>query len=364
MELQIDQLAIHYLDPPNKLLLYSDAPEDVPGLPVDIRKFFLGIVNEVVDSDDAGPTYSAKFLPPVDPPDPTSVNGLVQALLSAPAAFFDKSKAIAQCLYAASPPVAPPGVLAVIALHDQGDDQKKYACLVKVRYEDRNFVALTDASLTELTVEEIKHMLLDQIQKGAIIPHPDRADYHLKLIDKQVTGEPAVYFKDTFLGCRTKISDENQVRGIIPALEMFARVHEIAVRTEKLPALITALQTAKPEVETTAQGEVAAVVKTAEVAAAAVDVQLFSAPVVKDELEEFIKNDLNIGPIDIPQRSFNRKGKRGKARKMSYVLRDPQYKGVVISGPAGVLSRILSVQGDAATFTVKTNINGYTIDYD
>jgi hypothetical protein len=352
MSLQIDRLAIHYIDTINKKIDYAKSEENVKDLRPAILEFFLRLVKDVIDAEDAGPTYSAKFFTVDDELGPSVVNQHIQNIVGNEESFFEESKSIANHLFKVSPPNASAGVLAVILLREH-DGKNRYISLIKIRHVDRNFVTLLEASLTQLGIEEVKKMLLEEIQKGAIIPHPDREKYELKLIDKQIPGEPAIYFVEKFLGCRTKISDDNQVKGIITALQDYGAGKKLPVLKEKLPEVIATLQETGKNVSTKSLAETVQ------------KVGLFDGPVDSKDLVSYIEEKSEIGPIDIPVQSFSKRGKTGRtSRQMRYRFSDPQYKNVTISGPVDLLGKIISIKGDTATFTIRTTRNGFSIDYD
>jgi hypothetical protein len=352
MSLQINKLAIHHIDPINKKIDYANSMENLLDLSPAILDFFIKLVYEVIDAEDAGPTYSARFLNEKDESGPSVIYPHIQNIIGNIGSFFEESKSIADHLFNVSPTNASAGVLAVILLEDP-EDGIGYVSLIKIKHEDRNFVTLLEESLTEVGIEEVKKLLLDEIQKGVIIPHPDRKEYELKLIDKQIPGEPAKYFSKGFLGCKTKISDDNQVRGIITALQKYGTENENPIVKEKIPeVIVTLIKSGK-------------IISTETLVEKAIEVNLFTEPVDSKDLVSYFEEKSEIGPIDIPVQSFSRRGKAGKtSRQMRYRFSDPQYKNMAISGPADLLNQILKIDGDTATFTIQTTKDGFTIDYE
>ena len=212
---------------------------------------------------------------------------------------------------------------------------------------------MLDNALTQLEVEHVQNVLLDDILKGAIFPHPQRLDYDLKVIDKQAAIDPARYFTEGFLGCLTKKSDEHQVKRLIPELRDYAAQRGLPFAVERLPELVAGLQANRM----TITGRI--------ITEAVRHYELFGTDFQSEDFLSFINRESTLGTLDIPSGRFNRRGATKKvSRKLSFHFRDPDYRGVTLSGPPAAISKILVNEGDTTTFRIQTTKDGYDIRYE
>ena len=264
--------------------------------------------------------------------------------------FFAASKDLAHHLYQKSHPKASPGVLAVVHV-TESHNGNAFVSVLKIRHKDESFVRILGEALTQLEVEQVENMLLQDIQKGAIIPHPDRSKYDLKVVDRQATDDPAEYFTEGFLGCLTKKSDEHQVKVLVQELEKYARTRDLPVAIEKLPQVITGLRERDMDVTTSVVTEVVQ------------EQGVFGPDFQPDDLMAYIEQS-NLGSVDIPRDRFAGRGKKAEQpRRLIYRFRDPALRGVTLSGPPETLTNILSVDDDVCTFYIQTTRNGFHVDY-
>jgi 37-kD nucleoid-associated bacterial protein len=350
MDLKLDRLAIHYVDKKSDRLDYAPGEQDVDALDPTISAFLLKLVNVVLDAPETGATRSGRFTPK-----DTKQTGVpiaqeaVDRILKGKDGFFDTSKRLARHLFDSTPQNASPGILAVVRLIQP--NKKVHAAILKIRYKDESFVKVLGEALTHLEVEHVQNMLLQNIQKGAISPHPERDDYDLKVIDQQATDDPAIYFAESFLGCWTKKSDEHQVKKLLAELQQYGQDKGLAVRTDKLLGVVAELQKADADVTT---NRLAKVVQ---------DQRLYGPNFQPDDFKRHIDQS-DLGAVDIPAQRFRSRGKSAVPREYIYVFTDPKLKGLTISGPPETLEKILTISGDTATFSIQTTKNGFNVKYE
>ena len=350
--LELNRLAIHYVDRNSGSLECAPGEQDVEALDSTITDFLLALVSEVWNAREAGSTRSGHFVPDDDEGLGTSVaKQCVATIIHEEDGFFDASIDLAQHLYQQSPGTASPGLLAVMRLV-QSADGAIIVALLKIRHKDESFVKVLEQALTQLEVEQVENMLLPDIQKGAIIPHPHRGDYDLKVVDKQATDDPARYFTEDFLGCLTKKSDEHQVKELLPELRRYGWERDLPMLSERLPRIVAALQERETNVTTETITEVVQ------------ENEVFGPDFQPDDLETYINQESDLGPVDIPLERFVGRGKTGRIRRqITYAFRDPQFRGVSISGSPEILENILSVEGDTVTFFLQTTKDGFDVRY-
>lgn len=358
LPLELERIAFHYVDPKQAGPVCSEQELDAAGLAPAIRDFLLGLAGAIWHAPDAGSTRSARFLPTPPPSEApgaasheagqlTDAHQCLQAMLDDPAEFFPASRQLAVLLHARSHPNASPGVLAVLRL-TRPSDGRAFIALAKVRHHDEELVRFVSGDLPRLGVEQVQDVLLKDIQKGALIPHPDKTEYDLKVIDAQSRDDPAAYFTEKFLGCSAKRSDDLQVKKLAPALEKFAQEKELPIKVEKLPQVLQELQQ-QPENVTPAA-----------LAQAAESQELFGEDFASEELVEYLVEN-RLGDLDIPQEQFQSKKKT--VRRVIYRFLDPQYPGLEISGPPEAFAHILESQGEQITFKVITSPEGFKFGY-
>lgn len=352
LDLELTRLAIHYVDRKSNRLECAPQEQIVETLSPTIIRFFVNSVSQVWSAEEKSANRSGHFVPDDDPSlGPSVVKQHLQNLRQADGRFFNASKELATHLYRQMPGTASAGIIAILQLI-RPVDGKTFIAILKVRHKDENFVRVLSQALTQLEVEQVENMLLDDIQKGALIPHPEKDDYDLKLIDKVTTGEPAKYFAEGFLGCSTKKSDEHQVKKLLPELQQYARRRGLPLQREKLPGVIVTLKELETDITTSVVSEVVH------------EQEIFGADFQPDDFETFINQESDVGPIDIPRERFNGRGKTLIPRSITYKFRDPRYRGVTINGPTEILRDILSMEGDTAIFRIETTANGFDVAYE
>lgn len=348
----IDKLIVHYVDKRADRLVLAPTDEDVTKLDSAVLDFFTDLVKVVWNAEDSGSTRSARFLDAAaDPSASPGAREVVQRLLREDSAFYRGSMDLATALFQKSPGSASPGLLAVLRLTAQ-TDQRPHLAILKIQHRDASFVSVLEDDPTVLRVEQVANLLQGDIQKAAIIPHPERESYDLKIIDRQATEDPARYFVERFLGCRTKSSDEHQVRRLIPTLATYGRLRNLQVCWEVLPAVFVSLQQGPHDI-------------TAPVLAKAVAAHGLYMPVCDpQDLVNFIDMESDLGPLDIPRRRFQTRGRRGTTpRQVTVRFTEPAYRGLTISGPAVLVGQLLKATKNGVMLQIRTSKHGYETAY-
>lgn len=353
LDLRLNQLAIHYIDKKSQILKLAAEGQGHDELNPTIADFLLRLVGKVWHAADTGSTRSGHFRNGENQaPDQLGAKLYIDNILQKQDCFITSSQKLAEHLYQQTPITASPGLLAIMQLIEP-DKGATYAAILKIRHNDGNFVTLLDEALTNLEVEYVENMLLDDIQKGAIIPHPHKPAYDLKVIDRQAANDPAKYFTEYFLGCVTKKSDEHQVKRLLPELRSYAEARGLSLNIEQLPRLVAALQERETNV-------------TADIITKAIQKQeLFGPQFQSDDFKAYVTQESDLGMLDIPGNRFARRGKTGaNPRQLTYHFRDPELRGITISGPPHVLANILHTSGDAVSFHIQTTKEGYDVRYE
>lgn len=349
--LVLDRLAIHYVNKKTNAFLPADAEFDLAQTNPRIIDFFADLAREIWEEEDSGSTRSGNFSTAMGFTAPGLIATCVEVILLNDNRFFATSRQIGEHLFQVTPPSASPGLLAVMRVRHAASGNPHVA-LIKVRHKNDKIVKSEHAILTRLEVQDIENLLISEIQKGALLPHPEKTEYHLKIVDKQATDDPARYFSEGFLGSQSKPSDEAQVKGLMQTLTKYGQVRGLPVRPEKRPRLVRALQERQVNVTIPAITEI-------------VQAQgFFGDQFDADDFEKFIEGS-ELGRVDIPASRFSYRGKEAKkARNFSFRFRDPKYRGLQISGPTEVMDQIISVQGEQVTFQITTTSDGYYDTYE
>ncbi|MCX6082381.1 MAG: nucleoid-associated protein [Chloroflexi bacterium] len=347
MGIQLQRFAYHFVDKASNYFSYSENETDISTLNITIVDFLETLTNKLWDAEDSGNTVSGVFNSGV----PASrARPLIHAILENPDTILDNSKQLADLLYQVSPTNASRGILVVILSRDTNTDQR-YVAIYKIKCEDEKVIKiLSGDNLPEITVEEIRNILFKELQKGALIPHPDKLQYDLKVTDLQ-SAEPRKYFGATFLGCTTKKSDELQIKKLVPELVKFAGDNEIQVKTEKIPAVLAALgRTAGnvtiPIIEKIIESE-----------------KLYDDNYSREAFTNYAEQSSHLKNFDVEATKLVSK-KNGEPRKMRYVIRDPELSGIVISGPIDAMQKIRTTNGDKVVIQIEIFESDLKIKFD
>jgi hypothetical protein len=281
---------------------------------------------------------------------PSRAQPLIDGILEHPEMLFENSKKLAELLYQVSPNTASRGILVVILCRETNSDQE-YVAIYKIKCEDEKVIKIiAGGNLPEITVEEVSNILFKELQKGALIPHPDKQHYDLKVTDLQ-SAEPRKYFGTTFLGCTTKKSDELQIKKLVPELIKFAADNGIQVETDKLPIVIASLGRTEgnvtiPKIEEAIEAE-----------------KLYDDNYSRAAFTAYAEQSSHINNFDVePEKLVSKKN--GEPRRIKYIIRDPELHGIVISGPIEAMRKIRSTSGDVVMIQLEVEEADLKIAYE
>jgi len=347
MGIQLLRFVYHFVDKSSNNLIYSETEKDISSLNHTIVDFLERLTNKLWDAEDSGNTVSGLFNNGV----PSSrARPFIHSILENPDTILDNSKKMADLLFQVSPSNASRGILVVILCRDTNSDQK-YIAIYKIKCEDEQVIKiLSGDNLPEITVEEVTNILFKELQKGALIPHPDKKQYDLKVTDLQ-SSEPRKYFSSTFLGCTTKKSDELQIKKLVPELVKFADENEIQVKTEKIPTVLAALGNAEgnvtiPVIEKIIETE-----------------KLYDDNYSREAFTNYAEQSNHLKNFDVEASKLASK-KNGEPRRMKYIIRDPELLGIVVSGPIEAMQKICTKEGENVVIQIEIADASLQIKYD
>ncbi len=329
MAIQLKQVAYHFVDKAANNLVYSENVVEIERLDGTVLDFLEYLTDKLWEAQDSGNTVSGNFNRGATP---SMAQPLIQDILENPETLLENSKKLADLLYQVSPSTASRGLLVVILCRETTTDQN-YVAIYKVRCEDEQVIKIiSGGNLPEIAVEEVSNILLKELQKGALIPHPDKQHYDLKVTDLQ-SAEPRKYFGTTFLGCTTKKSDELQVKKLVPELIKFAAENGLQVETEKLPVVIASL------------GRMEGSVTIPKIEAAIEAEKLYDDNYSREAFTAYAEQSSHLQNFDVEPAKLVSK-KNGDPRRIKYVIRHPDLDGIVISGPIEAMRRIRTTGGE------------------
>lgn len=347
MGIQLLRFAYHFVDKASNYIGYSENEQDINTLNITIIDFLETLTNKLWDAEDSGNTVSGKFNHGTAP---SLARPLVHAILENPDTILENSKKLADLLFQVSPTNASRGILAVIYCRDTYTDLK-YVAIYKIKCENEQVIKiLSGHNLPELTVEEVTNILFKELQKGALIPHPDKHQYDLKVTDLQ-SAEPRKYFGSTFLGCTTKKSDELQIKKLVPELVKFAAENEAQVNTERITAVLAALGREEenitiPVLEKVVEAE-----------------HLYDDNYSREAFTNYAEQSSHLKNFDVePVKLASRKN--GDPRRMKYILQDPELRGIVISGPIDAMQKISTKDGNVVVIQIEIAESDIKIKYE
>jgi hypothetical protein len=197
------------------------APEDVEAL----RDFFSGHLGKAWSARESRQTRAASFRQPSD------MQGDYRKLDEDISGFFTRSRHMAQRLYDASQGTrASAGLLMVLWFRKAGDE-RRFLGLFKMDPGTSDRITLRRDEegdlLLDLAVRRIEQVLpdpRDSVLKWAVVPHPTRLAFDVKVRDQEGGGDPAQYFM-RFLGCEAKPSEREQLRDLLGLLPEYASKH-------------------------------------------------------------------------------------------------------------------------------------------
>ncbi len=336
MAIVLERFVHHFIDKEKNIINCSTLEQNVQLLHPTIVSFFEDLTDELWNAEDSGPTVSGHFSVGVNP---SHARPFIQGILDNNDSMLLNSTNLANLLYEVSPRNSSRGVLGVFLVQNT-DTQTQHLAIYKIKCEDERLVrVLSSNNLPELEVQEVRNALLKELQKGAIIPHPNRNLYDLKVTDKQVE-RGTIYFGSSFLGCGTKKSDEHQIIKLVPELRRFALINNVQIKSERIPRVICAL------------GELQENISIPILANVIESENLYGDGYSRESFVEFTVHSEDIKQLDVSPEDLRRKRNRG--RKLIYAFRDQNYRGIEISGPPEILERIMTREGDTVVFRIET----------
>jgi nucleoid-associated protein YejK len=196
-------------------------PEDTYAL----ETFFSGHLAKVWSAQESRRTRAASFK------QPSEMQQHYQKLGQDISQFFLRSRQMAKRLYDASQGTrASAGVLMVLWFR-KVDDERNFLGLFKMDPGRSDKITVRQDKegelLLDLAVRHIEQALpdpSDMVLKWAVIPHPTRSPFDVKVRDQEGGGDPAQYFMD-FLGCETKPTEQEQLHSLLDCLPAYASEH-------------------------------------------------------------------------------------------------------------------------------------------
>ncbi len=344
-DLKINRLAVHYIDAKEKKAVTANRVQDVRRMDTVVSSFLLRMVHEVWEAEEEGKVNATRFSE--TNPSARVVKKILSNIVDKKGDFLQHSIKLANLLAENTPTNASPGLLGVFRLI-RNSDKTEYAAILKIEAKNEKIIKLKDKAITQMTVDMVKNLLLEKIQKGAIYRHPNKAGYDLKIVDKQSNMEPAKYFGEKFIGCEPRKSDEHQVRQLIPTLAQYAKNEHLTFFNEKVPDLLMAIENNNEDVTAKSLTKVL------------VNQKFFNNGFNPKNFEESISK-CNLGTLDIPKNIFKlRPGADPHSRKLHIKFETGEYSGMELIGTLEVIKKIMSVD-DAGfvTFNIRTDRNSF-----
>lgn len=223
----VDRVAIHLVDRKLPAPRFSSRAVDLDSYSPDDRealnRFFDGHLSRAWTAEEGARTRAAQLH------EDSRVGAHFEALKGDPASFFERSRKMAQHLHdLARRKNTSPGLLMVLGFRRHGD-RRRFLGLFKMDPGRTDAVTLredaTGQLLLELSVEHIDHALPDPeagVLKWAILPHPTRPSFDVKVKDQEGPADLARYFTD-FLGCRPRRTEKQQLQVVLHLLEAYGR---------------------------------------------------------------------------------------------------------------------------------------------
>lgn len=343
MEYVIERLAIHLVDKASQpRAVLSDVEVDMAAARQEVKDFLAEHISDIWNAREGNVTRSGIFLP--DSP----VKDCYEELMRDSSRFLIRTRELAQRLYDVSPPIASAGLLLVLlfGLETEMGQQRKFLGIFKMDPSDDYKVILESPVEAQLSidVQEISKALPDpgenRVLKCAIITHPERPDFHVKLRDNQGTIDPAIYFS-TFLGCTSKPSEKAQAKAVFRVIDEYAtRYHASEAWEAGVPSLVGALE-GKPQP-----------LRADDVIDSIREVGLF-----RDFRESDFRQELGSSPaadLAVSSRSIER-------AKIAYDLPS----GIVIRGPVAAMKSAVSIESvpGGVEFRIRSTAD-YKVSYE
>jgi len=226
-EFNIDHVALHFVDTglDGPILSKKEIDLNSTKRPDDLKilhSFFKDHLKRIWLDKESQKTCAASFKEASD------IRDFYTRITTNGSEFFTCTCEMARQLYVASPNTASRGLLMVLLFRVAGDDEK-YLGLLKMDPGRKDAVTLGEDDngniLLDLAVRTINQVLPDpseKILKWAIIPHPARRTFDLKVKDEQSSADRAMYFMK-FLGCEEKPSAIEQSSVLVEVIQNFTK---------------------------------------------------------------------------------------------------------------------------------------------
>ena len=228
VEFNVDRVALHFVDTDsdgprlstNEINLQSLGQNDNIKI---LSDFFKGHLEKIWLDKESKKTCAATFKVS------SEIHKLFKDIVEDATQFFKCTCDMAQQLYDTSPNTASKGILMVLLFSVAGEPSS-FLGLLKMDPGRKDAITLGEDKdgnvLLDLAVRTIKQALPDprgeKILKWAVIPHPSRRAFELKVKDEQGGSDRAKYFMK-FLGCDERPSAIEQSQVMVDVLHDFAK---------------------------------------------------------------------------------------------------------------------------------------------
>ncbi len=223
---EVERVAIHLVDrsepeprfAPDEIDLAAFGPEDRAALDA----FFDGHLWRAWRAEEGARTRAASL-------EAGSVVGeQLPGLAAGGPDWFERTRRLARHLWEVSHGLnTSRGLLMVLAFRRVGED-RRFLGLFKMDPGPADLVRLRRTPggqlLLDLAVEHVEQTLPDAragVLKWALLPHPTRPSFDVKLKDDEGPAELALYFQ-RFLGCRARKSPKEQLQVVVEEVRRYA----------------------------------------------------------------------------------------------------------------------------------------------
>jgi nucleoid-associated protein YejK len=226
-DFHFERIALHLVDRSLPGPRFSEREIDLDDYedPADrqvIEAFFSGHLEDVWQAEEGLRTRAALF------ETDSQVKSCYQELLADSDQFYGVSRLLAQHLHDVSKKVTTTKGLFIVLWFRRRGDERPFLGLFKMDHGPTEKVTLrlqeTKALLLDLVVQHIDQALPDpggRVQKWAILPHPTRPAFDVKVKDETSRTEPAQFFLN-FLGAKATLSEKRQADVLFEAMRAYA----------------------------------------------------------------------------------------------------------------------------------------------
>lgn len=338
---EVDRIAVHLIDRTIGGVRYSEAEVDLADFVDDDRdaldQFFEGHLSRVWKADEGERTRAAVLQ------DDSVVKSCLDEIQQDASSFFEQSKRMADRLYGvASRKNTTPGLLMVLRFRRMGE-KEPYLGLLKMDPGKSDLVMLQTGEagqyLLELAVEHLEHVLPDReadVLKWAVLPHPTRPRFGVKLKDQEGGADLAIYFQE-FLGCKPRLSPKQQARVVIEEVAAYAEEYHESENWR--PAVVETIDGLRQETRVD--------VPTVERQLRQSGLRNVRADAFRDRLRRRDAEDLDFSAETL------------RKARLAYVLDN----NIVIRGPLDVMESAVEVHGEEGDWEIVIRTPGYRTEY-